>query len=363
MTPTTNHTFHRASWVLSCLTIAAMAGAFAGCTGQLGEGLVENEEPTITPEIVNPSGEGFGMYTAMPACGTRLVTFEGVSAYSNGPGTGTGYSCGGKASTGSRYQCAELVMRYFKTKYGLRWWGNAKDLLRNAPRTSTRVYYNGDTSHAPVPGDMIVWTAGKYGHVALVVAVHSRTIDIIEQNIKGNGRYTLSYEHHVFGSRWGNWQPAGWVHAKANHHASGSTSGSTSTPPPSAPSTSSSSCHHGSIYGWTYCSAACPCDVGQGDCDKDSECKTGLVCAQDKGANYGAVSTVDVCQKPTTTSSTQLIKYYARDWPCESSSHAGYQYWTCQKGSIYRCEKNVGVKYICPKGCNANSVSTNDTCK
>ncbi len=62
-----------------------------------------------------------------------------------------------------------------------------------------------------------------------------------------------------------------------------------------------SSCHAGAKFGWTYCSASCPCGAGEGDCDTNADCKTGLVCARDVGTHYGVKSTVDVCQKSATS--------------------------------------------------------------
>jgi hypothetical protein len=44
------------------------------------------------------------------------------------------------------------------------------------------------------------------------------------------------------------------------------------------------------------------CGVGEGDCDSNSECQAGLVCASDVGANYGFRAIVDVCEVPTTPS-------------------------------------------------------------
>jgi hypothetical protein len=45
-----------------------------------------------------------------------------------------------------------------------------------------------------------------------------------------------------------------------------------------------------------YCSTSSPCGPGQGDCDSNAECKSGLVCVQDVGADYGcADSTIDIC--------------------------------------------------------------------
>ncbi len=34
------------------------------------------------------------------------------------------------------------------------------------------------------------------------------------------------------------------------------------------------------------CSSSCPCDVGQGDCDSDLECKSGLYCKEQSGTDY-----------------------------------------------------------------------------
>lgn len=46
-----------------------------------------------------------------------------------------------------------------------------------------------------------------------------------------------------------------------------------------------------------YCSASCPCAEGEGDCDSDSECLTGLSCRFNQGAVFGAPldPTDDVC--------------------------------------------------------------------
>ena len=41
-----------------------------------------------------------------------------------------------------------------------------------------------------------------------------------------------------------------------------------------------------------------PCPEGQGDCDGDAECQSGLICAQDVGADYGWPAGRDVCERP-----------------------------------------------------------------
>ncbi len=50
------------------------------------------------------------------------------------------------------------------------------------------------------------------------------------------------------------------------------------------------------LWGWNYCSLF-SCSVGQGDCDTDAECNSGLFCAQNVGVKYGQVDRMDVCEK------------------------------------------------------------------
>ncbi len=170
-----------------------------------------------TDEAVNPSG--LEQALTVPACGTVLQSFDGTDAKSNGRYTGTGTACAGTGGIAGalQYQCVELVMRHFKRKWNLRWYGNAKTLLNGAPRSTVDVYRNGDAAHPPVPGDMVVWETGTWGHVALVTAVGRDYVDIIEQNVSNsNGKARLPFANGRIGARWGSWVPAGWAHAKAN---------------------------------------------------------------------------------------------------------------------------------------------------
>lgn len=190
-----------ARWTLLWGGVALWGAALAGCGAD-----VETVE-------VNPTA---AEAASMPVCGTALASFSGTVAYSNGVNTGTGVSCAGTGAYGYQYQCVELVMRHFKTRWGLRWYGNAKDLLRNAPADTVAVYRNGDGAHPPVPGDMVVWENGTYGHVALVTAVRAGAVDIIEQNVSGNGAATLGWNGSSIAARWGSWTPTGWAHARSN---------------------------------------------------------------------------------------------------------------------------------------------------
>ena len=163
-----------------------------------------------------------------PPCGAEMASWDGTAARSNGACAGNGCSCGGSGKYGLQYQCVELVMRHFMTKWKLRWYGNAKDLLNHAKTSSyyasgsptqVVVYSNGDGAHPPVPGDMVVWTNGTYGHVALVTGLRPGFVDIMEQNVSGYsppGRYALKYNGKSIYGRWGQPGPIGWAHAKAN---------------------------------------------------------------------------------------------------------------------------------------------------
>ena len=182
----------------------------------------------LDAEEVNPS-RAEAIQQGMPPCGTVLQTWNGTPAYSNGRNTGTGYSCAGFGRYGLQYQCDELVMRHYTRNWGLRWPGNARDLLRNSPRDRVAVYRNGDRAHPPVPGDMLVWEQGVYGHVALITDVTPTSLRYIEQNAAGSGAVTLPYDGARVGTRWGTWTPAGWAHAYANTGAA-----PTPTPPSDA---------------------------------------------------------------------------------------------------------------------------------
>jgi hypothetical protein len=48
----------------------------------------------------------------------------------------------------------------------------------------------------------------------------------------------------------------------------------------------------------SFCTEACPCDIGQGDCDNSNQCRGGLVCAANVGADFGLDPGADVCVAP-----------------------------------------------------------------
>lgn len=287
-----------------------------------------DSEPTS--EEVNPSR--LEQSLTMPSCGTVLATFDGTAAKSNAGYTGTGNSCGGNPGAyGYEYQCVELVMRHFSTKWGLRWYGNAHDLLNNAPRTSVDVYTNGDSAHPPVPGDMIVFdNGGAWGHVALVTAVTSSAVYVIEQNVVGNGTRVLSRSGGSVNAGWSGWWTLGWAHAKANTNGGGGSTWSCAN-----------SAYNGGQY-WT-CSGST-----RNKCDASG---TPMAESCARGCFSRNVGQDDLCISANST------------WSCANSAYGGTQYWTCSGGYLYKCDSTGPVVVYCPAGCNVGALGTNDTCK
>jgi hypothetical protein len=50
------------------------------------------------------------------------------------------------------------------------------------------------------------------------------------------------------------------------------------------------------VGAWNYCSLACPCDAGEGDCESDADCIPGLRCVSDIGPAFGFQREVDICE-------------------------------------------------------------------
>lgn len=337
------------------LSLAALLIGAQGCAPE--------QDTSPTEEAVNPSRSDA---LAMSPCNTDLGSFDGTTAYSNGDNTGTGYSCAGTGEHGYRYQCVELVMRHFKTHWGLRWYGNAKDLLDNAPSDTVDVYDNGDGAHPPVPGDMIVWGDGGYGHVALVTGVHPGGIDVLEQNVKGDGHATLAWDGATIGPRWGGWVPEGWAHAKANTStvtsgdggaggAGATTASATATVGATTSATSGGATSSSSGGGGPTWDCADSAYNGQQlwTCSNGNlyECQSGVPIEQkcDNGCVVKPLGTNDTC-KP------------AVQWSCASSAYNGAQYWTCSGGDLYKCQSGVPMSQECANGCDVHPLGTDDSC-
>lgn len=155
------------------------------------------QDVTVIEGVTDPkaflwSDSDMGLYnltacSGAPACGHTMASYNGVDAKSNGASQCTGSCCGGSISTGCAYQCVELAQRYMHVKHGITpiWYDNANQMCSNYPSGISK------TSN-PQPGDLWVRLTGTYGHVAVITAVHSDTVDVIEQNSSPNGRNTYT---------------------------------------------------------------------------------------------------------------------------------------------------------------------------
>ncbi|HVT30714.1 MAG TPA: GH25 family lysozyme, partial [Lacipirellulaceae bacterium] len=176
---------------------------------------------------------------------TALGSFNGVVNYSNDPTTmpspqPSSYVNG--QYMGLKWECVEYVRRYYYFEYGLNLFSlsgalNARDFFNHAAIMQLAAYPNGGTS-APEVGDILCFspTSSGLGHVAIVRAVGSTTVTVIQQNVKNgdtgpNGpdeSYTFAYnsgEHIV------DVPSAGSSHLGATYFCQGWLRKNTSQPP------------------------------------------------------------------------------------------------------------------------------------
>jgi hypothetical protein len=101
--------------------------------------------------------------------------------------------------------------------------------------------------------------------------------------------------------------------------------------------------------GPSWCQECGPCSQGQGDCDNDAECQSGLICAKDVGAKYGGPANMDVCERPDggaiiIYNAYEPDPHWCRDYgPCPEGQGDCDSDAECQSGLI--CAKDVGAKY------------------
>ena len=99
-----------------------------------------------------------------------------------------------------------------------------------------------------------------------------------------------------------------------------------------------------SLGDWDYCRDYGPCAAGEGDCDSDSECQSGTTCVNNVGATYGYGSGVDVCEASSSPTSSLGDWDYCRDYgPCDVGEGDCDGSSECKSGLT--CVNNVGATY------------------
>lgn len=176
------------------------------------------EKPASASLSSVPQASGWAPFGTTLIKGSDWFGGRGVDVRSNG-GNGCASGCAVRGLYGAKYQCVELVNRFVRAQGWVseNIMGNAGQILDKAPRAAFDKHPAGD-GYLPVPGDIIVWTGGStgYGHVAVVSAVHGRTVTFVEQNATRTGTWRLKQEANGVLAPYGSLRHIGYLHAKAN---------------------------------------------------------------------------------------------------------------------------------------------------
>ena len=81
-------------------------------------------------------------------------------------------------------QCVGLVERWLDANKKPHIWGDAKDLMKNAPPSVFKVTSN-QPLNAPPPGSIVCWDSSwglGHGHTAVVIAANRTRLAVFEQN-------------------------------------------------------------------------------------------------------------------------------------------------------------------------------------
>ncbi|HHV65340.1 MAG TPA: CHAP domain-containing protein [Peptococcaceae bacterium] len=155
--------------------------------------------------------------------GTPIDEYKGVVVYSNGTNYmsshGLNFSQDGYYY-GYKWQCVEFVKRFYYLKFGHEMpdgAGNAKYFFNpmleqgafNEQRGLYQYHNGGDVK--PQEDDLLVFTDGAYGHVAIISEVGKDWIEVIQQNSEiTRERYKMEEKdgkYYISGEK----KPAGWL--------------------------------------------------------------------------------------------------------------------------------------------------------
>lgn len=188
---------------------------------------------------------GYQSYGTVVVPGSAWFGGHGVNVYSNGCGDCFPSDVGSDYGS-PRWQCVNLIERFVHAEnFGPTIWGNANELY-NAVRdnSSYAPYYAAhanSSGYVPVPGDIITFGQADnpdgYGHVVIVTAVTSTSVEYVEQNASAAGKGYLS----LSGSTIGAYDPSlpviGIIHAIANKQVEPNSNPSTTTSTPTTTTT------------------------------------------------------------------------------------------------------------------------------
>ncbi|MDD7795124.1 CHAP domain-containing protein [Clostridium sp. 'White wine YQ'] len=151
-----------------------------------------------------------------------IDSFNGVKVYSNGKDILTTHGISESKDGyifGYKWQCPEFIVRYYYYAKNFKMnstKGNAKDFykvgIEDGELNSERglIQYKNGSKISPKKEDIIVFSEGKYGHVAIVTKVEKNSIEVIQQNVYEktredikltikDGKYTLGDGENILG--------------------------------------------------------------------------------------------------------------------------------------------------------------------
>lgn len=130
---------------------------------------------------------------------------------------------------------------------------------------------------------------------------------------------------------------------------------------------STASCSGEPLGGFDYCGPDCQCSVNEGDCDSDADCADGLACMRDTGALFGFDPEVDMCMERCTPDALGTPDFCSPECPCEFGQGDCDRDSDCAAGGT--CAKNVGAAFgfapdvdVCVDACDPILNGTFDYC-
>lgn len=162
----------------------------------------------------------YGQQCPSTCTGAASATFNNVVARINctvGSPCTWGYNYETGINTGYKWQCVEYINRYYKVVYGMDLkstgiYGNAKNYWNWCCHSTIGLTkYANSGATPPAIGDILVSTAGTYGHVAIVTSVSSTQVGVIDQNFSSTSARTLTRNGNTVGSFGNGYIVTGWV--------------------------------------------------------------------------------------------------------------------------------------------------------
>lgn len=159
-----------------------------------------------------------------PAIGQAIDEYRGVTVYYNGGqidrSHGQHYSPDGYYY-GQKWQCVEFAKRFYFVALQHPMpdtFGNACDFWDEGVAAGQLNYrrgllqYRNGGEFPPQVDDLLVFTNGNYGHVAVISKVEADQIQVVQQNVAGHSRQKLAYWQRSCRYYLGDGQqPVGWL--------------------------------------------------------------------------------------------------------------------------------------------------------